>query len=150
MNIYIQKIDDTRKVPENYKQSPLPIFQRSQIVLVDSKAERKIVVTVQPGVSSVRLQPPRKAPCETTRYKFAYIVHNYVKERFEVVAERVGHWVFTPGQGLSVETDPNHMDEVNRVMGEALCGVYGLAALIMAHSDPSTRKVTLPPQGKQA
>lgn len=145
MNAYVQKVDGSRKVPENYKKSPLPIVQKSEIILVDSKAKRSTIVTVEAGVSSVRVRPPETVACTSIRYNFAYTVNKHVGERAEVVAERFGHWEFTPGRGLSLETDADDIDEVNQVMGEALCALYKLAALVMAHSDPATRKVTLLP-----
>jgi|SRR5689334_3522152 len=134
MNTYVEKIDRTRNVPENYKKSPLPIVEKSKVILIDSKAERWMEVTVEPGVPSVRLLPPEKVACPSTRYAFAYTVNRYVGERAEVVAERIGTWQFTPGRGLSLETDAADIDEVDRVMGEALCALYKLAALVIARS----------------
>jgi len=98
MNTYVEKIDRTRNVPENYKKSPLPIVEKSKVILIDSKAERWMEVTVEPGVPSVRLLPPEKVACPSTRYAFAYTVNRYVGERAEVVAERIGTWQFTPGR----------------------------------------------------
>ena len=71
MNTYVEKIDRTRNVPENYKKSPLPIVEKSKVILIDSKAERWMEVTVEPGVPSVRLLPPEKVACPSTRYAFA-------------------------------------------------------------------------------
>lgn len=129
MNTLIHKVyGDWTSLPDAYMTSPLPISEKTEIVLVYPKCGHWIVVTLEPDLWFEQLPPERKAMLSpegaTHRYHFAYTANRRVGDDVESLEQQVGRWDLIPEDGLYLETDTDEIDEVQSVMSDVLCALY--------------------------
>ncbi len=129
MNTLIHNVyGDCLSLPDDYMRSPLPISEKTEIVLVYPKCGHWIVVTLEPDLWFEQLPPEQKLMLSpdgaSHRYHFAYTANRRVGDDIESLEQQVGRWDLIPADGLYLETDTDEIDEVHSVMSDALCALY--------------------------
>lgn len=119
---------DWTYVPDAYTSTPLPIHEKTEIVLMYPNCGHWIVVTLEPDLWFEQLPPDQKwtlsSNGESHRCYFAYTANRYVGDVIQSLDQRIGRWDFIPGDGLYLEADTKDLDEVQAVMADALCALY--------------------------
>jgi hypothetical protein len=94
-------------IPPHYTQRPLPIKDRTRIIL--EYPSIRIRAVVQPdtlfNACAIRISPDGASHSYWIKYTETDLVTNQIKNRS-------GQWRLIPGRGLTMSADPRHVREV--------------------------------------
>jgi hypothetical protein len=117
------------KVLDEYSLFPLPVRETTHVVLLYPEAMNFwITVTIETDLFFEQFN--RNGGCvvdpdgATHQYYFAYIANRLVVYAVESTEQRVGKWLFIPGEGLVLEGETDLLEEMRSVGSDILRALH--------------------------